>query len=540
MSLPSVGVIQHNPTPGDIAGNYKQIQRGITDIATEDDVDFIVSPEVSLYGYPANDYLYEDELYEQAVAQRKEIVAQTVETPPVVLGTVRRTDQRIWNSCLVAADGEVRAWYDKQLLPSYGVFDEDRYFAPGKTGQVVSINGYDVALSVCEDVWYDEEYLGVKQHSTNPLAAYREQSVDLLVNPSASPYRAGKHKERRSLLQDRAGEIGAPVLFVNRAGSIDEVIFDGRSMLASPNNYIELTDAFTADTGVLQATDSETVDTDGRTPHRDLRRALGVGTQEYVRRAGFDSVIVGLSGGIDSAVTACIAVDALGADNVTGVMLPSDVTSEESIVDAREVATRLGIAFTVIPVGEMVEAITEGMESEGSAVTGVAYENVQARIRGLVLMTLANQRGELVLTPDNKSESTVGYCTLYGDTVGALAPLGDVVKSDVYQLARSFNESPPTDAEEVIPERVVAKEPSAELREGQVDTDDLPSYDIIDTFVKETVEGTSTSDDVPEQAQNRLREALRQSEFKRNQFPPVLRITNRAYGVDWRYPITGR
>ena len=543
-----IGVIQHDPVVGDISGNTAAIASEYGDRLESD---LVVAPELSLVGYPPRDLLHRRGVLD-AQEEALDTLAEVTESgPPLVVGVALRTEYDtgppVHNSAVLLRDGGRDVTYHKRLLPTYDVFDEHRYFRPGTEPVVVDVDGVEVGLTICEDAWHDAVITGTRRYDTNPLLETANAGADLILTLSASPFSLDKPARRERRFLAHADRTDCPVVFANQVGGNDELVFDGHSFVAVDGSILDRLAGFEPETAVLDVPlsgdDSSQVQGFESDRARQARDALTLGISDYFAKTGFDEAVIGLSGGIDSSVAAALAAEALGADNVYGVSLPSRVTSRQSVEDARAVATNLGISFDVVPVGAPVETLCDDLGEYAQPLTGVALENVQARIRGTVLMGLANERGALVLTPDNKSEAAVGYCTLYGDTVGALAPLGDCYKGLVYELAESFNRTPPADAEStpVIPPAVVEKAPSAELSEGQTDADDLPPYETLDPVLESYIEGCLCGPELRDQHEDSIvDETLSQvagAEFKRRQTPPPLRITQKALGRGWNYPV---
>jgi len=545
-----VGIVQHNPVVGDVAGNAERIASAY-DRLLETDPDLVVTPELSLVGYPPRDLLHRAGVLDAQTAALETLARQTADGPPLVVGATLRTGHEtgppVANAAVLLRDGSRAGTYHKRLLPTYDVFDEHRYFRPGTDPTLVTVDGVDVGLTICEDAWHDAVVTGQRRHGTNPLFETAERGADLLLTLSASPFSLDKPARRERRFLDHAARTGCPVVFANQVGGNDELIFDGHSFVAADGAVLDRLAGF--DTGAAVIDVPTGGDHGDAVPGYEAdaatqaRQAIGLGLADYFAKTGFEEAVIGLSGGIDSAVTAALATDALGADSVYGVSLPTSVTSQESVDDARAVATNLGIAFDVIPVGTGVDAVQRSLAEHAEALTGVAAENIQARIRGDVLMGLANERDALVLTPDNKSEAAVGYCTLYGDTVGALAPLGDCYKGLVYDLASALNTMPPPSARSspVIPRSVVEKPPSAELREGQTDAAELPPYDQLNPVLEGYIEGCGEASDLrehhPDGVVGKALGRVTRAEFKRRQTPPPLRITRKALGRGWNYPV---
>ena len=539
-----VGFAQINPTVGAIKNNGGKMM----DILEEqNNYDLVVFPELSIVGYPPMDLLHHAEVIEAQEKVLEEIRGYTDvdSNPAVIVGcALENNDGVLENLAVLVNNGNIKCRYAKQLLPTYDIFDEHRYFEPGSGACVAEVDGFRIGLSVCEDGWYDVESGGRRQHEYNPMAEFGDLDVDLVVNLSASPFHVQKTSERYTRFQKHADDADAPVLFVNQVGVNDEIVFDGGSFVTTAEGTMTRLESFKEDFGSVEipnATDS-IIDIGHIGVTRQIRRAVELGISDYFKKTGFEEAIIGMSGGIDSSVTAVLATNALGCDNVYGVMLPSAVTSDESIEDARAVAENLGIEFDVVDVTSAVGSTDGILDNVEDRYGGVAYENIQARVRGVILMGLANSRDALVLTPDNKSEGGVGYCTLYGDTVGAIAPLGDLYKRSIYNLAYHFNgDSLTSEGSEVIPQSVISKSPSAELREEQDDEDDIPPYDVIDSVLIDHVENTETVETVeekyPDDMVDSITTRLRQSEFKRKQTPMPIRVTKKSFGRGWKYPV---
>jgi NAD+ synthase/NAD+ synthase (glutamine-hydrolysing) len=543
-----VAVIQHDPVVGDIAGNAERIASEYESTLASNP-SMVVAPELALVGYPPRDLLHRDGVLDAQAAALDMLAEQTTDGPPLVVGATVRTDHGtgapLHNAAVFLRDGRRVATYHKRLLPTYDVFDEHRYYRPGEKPVVVTVDGVEVGLTVCEDAWNDAVVTGQRRHGIDPLAETAAAGADCILTLSASPFSLDKPARREQRFIDHATNTDCPVVFANQVGGNDELVFDGHSFVASEGIHERLA-GFDAETAVVDVPldgQGASVPRYERDPATQARGALALGVSDYFEKTGFEEAVIGLSGGIDSSVAATLAADALGADNVYGVSLPSTITSKQSIADARAVAENLGIGFDVIPVGGVVEALGETVAENAVPLTGVAFENIQARVRGTVLMGLANERDALVLTPDNKSEAAVGYCTLYGDTVGALAPLGDCQKWLVYELAGAFNERPPADARTspVIPASVIEKAPTAELAEDQTDADDLPPYEqldpVLEAYIEDGRDGSGLREEYTDEIVEEALTRIAHSEFKRRQTPPPLRITRKALGRGWNYPV---
>lgn len=546
-----VAVVQHNPTVGDTAANADRLEAGIQ---TASEADLVVTPELGVLGYPPRDLLHRDGLLSAQRESVDRLAALTEDGPALVVGaaleSTSSTGPPLQNCACVFADGNLIARYAKRLLPTYDVFDEHRYFHPGTEPVTVDVDGVTVGISICEDAWYDDVITGQRRHDVDPIGDLVDSGAELVVTLSASPFSIGKPASRIDRFAGHAERVGVPLVFANQVGGNDDMLFDGTSLAVGPSGSVLATlPAFdervvTVDPFEREKAPAATDSAADRETDRaaQARRAVVYGIDEYFRKTGFSEAIVGLSGGIDSSVAAALAVEALGADAVYGVTLPSAVTSEASVEDARAVASTLGIEFDVVAIDGMTDEVERAVQAAtGTELAGIAAENVQARLRGTVLMAMANARDGLVLTPDNKSEAAVGYCTLYGDAVGALAPLGDCYKTLVYDVAETLNADPPVGENPVIPQRVLEKAPTAELSDGQTDADDLPPYDQLDPVLEAYIHTGATGEQLREEFDDTVVDEalsrLTRAEFKRWQTPPPLRLTDKSFGRGWNYPI---
>ena len=547
-----VALAQIDYLVGDISGNSARILAAIEQ-ARAAGADLVVFSELAVLGYPPKDLLLKPRLIRDNVEAVERIAAACRGIAALVGLATENTEpdgRHLRNSAALCADGRVLSLHHKSLLPTYDVFDEQRYFEPAPAVQLATLprrNGETIRLgiSICEDLWNDETILGRKLYHVSPVRQLAEAGAQVFINLSASPYWLDKHDTRIELFARHVRAHGIPLLFCNQVGGNDELIFDGAST------------AFAADGSVIAQArsfgeDLLIVDLTGGGPQRiephprgeaGLHDALVLGTRDYVDKCGFRGVVVGLSGGIDSAVTAAIAVAALGPDRVHGVAMPSRYSSDHSLSDARAVARNLGIDFRVIPITQMHEAIETQMrpQFEGRP-PDVTEENLQARLRGMILMALSNKFGWLVLTTGNKSELAVGYCTLYGDMCGGLAVIGDVPKMWVYRLGRHINERA---GREVIPVGSLTKPPSAELRPNQTDQDTLPPYDVLDEILHKYIEEERSAQDLvaagfDEALVRRVIQMVDGNEYKRKQAAPCLKVTSRAFGFGRRMPIAAR
>ncbi len=542
-----IALAQLDPTPGDIPGNVELIAEA-WQRAARDGADLLVVPELAVVGYPPRDLLLRSGVLRAAEAATEALAARFADGPPAILGTLAaNTSGRgrgLFNAAVYVEGGRIAYTYAKRLLPTYDVFDEARYFARGETPGVIQLpGGARVGLLICEDLWIEDRVRGRKLYRADPPGDLLTADLDLVVGISASPYHGGKDAHRATLFAEQAGRLAVPLVSVNQVGGNDDVLFDGRSrVFDGRGREVARLAAFETDYRVVDLAEGEPIepavepDTPAARAH-EIRRALVMGVKDYAQKTGFRRALLGLSGGVDSAVTACIAADALGGDNILGVSMPGPFTSDASREDGRDLATRLGVTFKEIPIQASYEATLAELTPhfEGKPF-GVAEENLQARLRGVVLMALSNKHGHLVLTTGNKSEVAVGYCTLYGDMNGGLAVLSDVWKTTVYDIARLYL------AEGRIPERTVTRAPSAELRENQTDQDSLPPYEDLDRLLKLRIElGLSLGEIVArgedaETAEHILK-LIERNEYKRWQMAPGLRVTPIAFGVGWRMPI---
>ncbi|RUM60796.1 MAG: NAD+ synthase [Persephonella sp.] len=568
-----LALAQINPTVGDLEGNTKKIIEYI-EKAKKYECDIVAFPELAITGYPPEDLLFKEKFIEKNLEKLKEI-AKYSDNIIAIVGFVDK-EEDIYNGAGILYNGKIVAKYHKHYLPNYGVFDEVRYFQKGNKIILLNIENYKIGISICEDIWYPE----------NPLNVQAIEGAELIININASPFSINKIRFREELLKVRARDNLVAIGYVNIVGGQDELVFDGNSLIVDPDGNILAKgldfeeDLIIADIDLNKIFRKQLKDNRLRILRQNYKRdlekveeikldykfkesnknveqkivldkkeieyiykALVLGVRDYIRKNRFEKVIIGLSGGIDSSLTATIAVDALGKDNVKGILLPSQYTSKESIEDAVELAKNLGIEFFEFNIKDVYYKYTDilgdliGREIEGRNIT---LENLQARIRGNILMALSNKFGWIVLATGNKSEMSVGYATLYGDMVGGFAVLKDVLKTKVYQLAEYRNS-----ISKVIPDRVLVKPPSAELRPNQKDEDELLPYHILDEIIKLYVEEDVPAEDIvklgfPEKDVKKIISLIDANEYKRRQAPIGIKITERAFGKDRRMPITNR
>jgi len=541
-----VALGQFNAMVGDLAGNAEKM-RNIYAQALKGGVDLLAFPEMAVCGYPPEDLLLKKHFVEDARAVVEKLAADCPDAT-LIVGFAESYQGKRYNSAGVLRKGRIEEIYRKGLLPNYGVFDERRYFEPGTEPLIIEIknqkskikNVEGVAITICEDLW-DINWLGRFLKNVGP--------IQLIVNISASPFHTGKITARQELLSRCAKKFNCAVAYCNLVGGQDELVFDGRSMFTdSAGNIIAQAKAFEEDllitdigdraSGIGHRACGQPAD-----PIEEVYQALVLGTRDYARKNGFKKVLLGLSGGIDSSVTAAIAAAALGPENVVGITMPSKFNSPQTISDAEKLAKNLGIEFHTIPIGLVLEKFDKALQSiPGWDSKGIAYENLQARIRGTMLMSLSNRFGCLVLTTGNKSETSVGYATLYGDTAGGFAVIKDVPKTMIYKLAEHINKHA---GHEVMPADVITRAPTAELRPNQKDSDSLPDYDLLDRIIELYVEQDMSPRQMVESGlpQDVVLSVIRmvdKNEYKRRLSPPGIKITPKAFGKDRRLPITNR
>ncbi|PSP16854.1 MAG: NAD+ synthase [Cyanobacteria bacterium QS_8_64_29] len=555
-----VAIAQLNPTIGNFSGNAAGI-RAEAEQAVAAGAQLLLTPELSLCGYPPRDLLLEPDFIEAAERHRDELAQALPPQLAVLVGlpvrnpqAAERGENPLFNSIALLQGGRAQRYFHKRLLPSYDVFDEERYFAAGRCSNCLTLQDGDRALTlgitICEDLWNDAQFWGQRHYPTDPLAELAAQQPDAIVNLAASPYRAGKPQLREVMLAHGARRYGIPIAYLNQVGGNDDLIFDGASVALDGRGQVAArARAFGADRALWTFDAGRRDWATGPTASRpqqhcaEIWSALVLGLQDYARKCGFATVVLGLSGGIDSALVAALAAEALGPERVLGVLMPSPYSSAASLADARALVANLGIDSREIPIGETMQAYDRMLAPlfAGTAF-GAAEENVQSRIRGNLLMAIANKFGHLLLATGNKSELAVGYCTLYGDMCGGLAVIADVPKTQVYALCRWRNQ---TATCERIPARVLEKPPSAELRPDQKDEDTLPAYPTLDGILHGLIQQRCSAAELVEVgydagAVERVVALMAQSEFKRRQAPPTLKVAERAFGPGWRMPIASQ
>ena len=539
-----IALAQINTTVGDFAGNEAKILAAYRRGAAAG-VELVVLPELATTGYPPRDLLLKGGFIKNNLALLDRLAAATGRTG-LLVGYVgentKRPGREATNSVGLLQNGRIVATRIKMLLPTYDVFDEDRYFEPATENAPVEFNGQKIGVTICEDVWNDDDFWRDRRYRRNPAVELVEAGARVIFNVSASPWQLGKHQTRFDMLQSLAAKTRAGLIYCNLVGGNDELVFDGCSLVFNAaGGLIARGEEFAEDFLVVDTGTTELVPPRTSVDEEKVFKALVLGLRDYIHKCGFKSVVLGLSGGIDSALTACLAAAALGAENVRGVSLPSQYSSQGSLDDARALAERLGIQHDVISIQLPFEAIRAQLKEifRGRA-EDTTEENIQARLRGVTLMSLSNKFGSLLLTTGNKSELAVGYCTLYGDMCGGLAVISDVPKTMVYRLSRWINRD-----KEIIPAASITKPPSAELRPNQTDQDSLPPYDVLDAILEAyVVQGRSAAEIIAggfdEATVKRVVRLIDLNEYKRRQAAPGLKVTSKAFGVGRRIPIAQR
>ncbi len=563
-----IAIAQLNPTIGDLPKNAQKILDAAHQ-AVAKGARLLLTPELSLCGYPPRDLLLNPGFVQAMDITLRQLARNLPPKLAVLVGTVEENlkghvsgGKPLFNSIALLEQGSVQRVFHKRLLPTYDVFDENRYFEPGLQANYFTLDNLNIGVTICEDLWNDEEFWGKLNYATNPIADLAILGVDLTVNLSASPYSFSKPQFRETMLRHSAVRFGQPIIYANQVGGNDDLIFDGGSFALNRQGEIvcrlrafETDLRFVEFDEVQQDLAMSSVVAKFDSDDEEIWHALVLGLRDYTRKCGFSKVVLGLSGGVDSSLVAAIATAALGKENVFGVLMPSPHSSEHSISDALALAENLGIKTTTLPIGELMQGYDKTLaELFAGTEFGLAEENLQSRIRGNLLMAISNKFGNLLLSTGNKSEMAVGYCTLYGDMNGGLAVIADVPKTRVYSLCRWLNNhryfmgaptagggTPPLRTE-IIPQNVISKAPSAELKPGQVDQDSLPAYDILDDILQRLIHNYQSAAQIVAAGHDpvvvdRVIQMVARAEFKRRQAPPGLKITDRAFGSGWRMPI---
>ena len=537
-----IGIAQINSVVGDLKWNADEILSKYKELVSLG-ADLVVTPELSITGYPPRDLLFKSKFIDDNLSVIENL-SQSIGNIPIIVGCVEHNTQDsgnpFQNTALVIQNNQIIGRAIKSLLPSYDVFDEARYFQPSKGVQVQSIAGKKFGITICEDIW-SEDFLPSKLYVKDPAGELAKQGVDFLINLSASPFHIGKQKERHAMLSFLARRIETPVIYCNAVGGNDELIFDGNSLAYSAEGELIAQGASFKDESILVDTESSKIAIKEDDKLKEVYDALVLGLRDYVSKCGFKSALIGLSGGIDSALTAVIAKSALGAENVFGVTMPSEFSSVGSVDDSLKLAENLGIGFQEVPITNSFSTIKEDLhEVFRDYEEDITEENMQARIRGIFLMSISNKKGHLLLTTGNKSELAVGYCTIYGDMCGGLAVISDLPKTLVYELSKWINRN-----DEVIPWSTIEKEPSAELKPNQKDQDTLPDYELLDQILELYVDQSMSVSSIIGKGYDKdlvkwIASRVDMNEWKRWQSAPGLRVTSKAFGVGRRIPIAQR
>nr|WP_310410019.1 NAD+ synthase [Chamaesiphon sp. OTE_8_metabat_110] len=546
-----IALAQLNPTIGDLKNNAQQILKAAQQVVSQG-VKLLLTPELSLCGYPPRDLLLNAHFITEMEQTLYQLARDLSPNLHVLVGLATANPDAIvtggkplFNSIALLAAGKVQKIFHKRLLPTYDVFDENRYFAPGSEPNWFVLDEIKIGVTICEDLWNDEDFWGKRSYLANPIAELAELDIDLSINLSASPYSVGKQQVRSAILKHAATKYDRAVLYVNQIGANDDLIFDGCSLgFDRSGELVFRGTSFDRDLIIIEfdevAKDLKAAKIQPQSDCTDAEiwAALVLGVRDYIHKCGFQKVILGLSGGIDSALVAAIAAEALGAENVLGVLMPSTYSSSHSVTDAIAVAANLGINTQTIPIGDLMQGFDRTLESQFQGTEfGLAEENIQSRIRGTLLMSMSNKFGYLLLSTGNKSEMAVGYCTLYGDMNGGLAVIADVPKMRVFSICKWLNRE-----REIIPINIITKPPSAELKPGQIDQDSLPPYEILDEILEAIVCEHQSIEQIVDrgfdpQIVTKITRLVKLAEFKRRQAPPGLKITDRAFGTGWRMPI---
>lgn len=535
-----LALLQLNPTVGDLLGNADLIANALQGI----EADLAITSELALLGYPPRDLLLNEDFIRRSWQVLENLAGKLAGCMPTLVGMATPNPapegRPLFNSAALLQNGRVAQTFHKTLLPTYDVFDEDRYFEPGRDPQILELDGIKMGISICEDVWNDRDFWRRRRYHTDPIEELVRAGAEAIINLSASPFTVGKQLHRETMLGGMARKYSVPFIYINQVGGNDDLVFDGRSCaFDADGKLIARGKGFEEDVVIVDPKSRlGPIARDDFTPEAEIWNALVLGTRDYCRKCGFKRVLLGLSGGIDSALTAAIASEALCPENVLAVLMPSPYSSLGSIDDSMELSRRLGIKTLTISITEIMESFDAGLKGAFQGLgKDVTEENIQARIRGNLLMALSNKYGSLLLTTGNKSELAVGYCTIYGDMSGGLAVISDVPKTMIYRIASWLNER-----RNVIPSAIMTKAPSAELRPWQTDQDSLPPYDVLDAILEKHIQQRQSAEEIAAQGfdEATVRHVLRlvkSAEFKRKQAAPGIKVTDRAFGSGWRMPI---
>ncbi|MEB3309106.1 MAG: NAD+ synthase [Snowella sp.] len=549
-----IAIAQLNPTIGDIQNNAQEILKA-AQVASEQGADLLLTPELSLCGYPPKDLLLNPSFVQLLAVELDHLAQQLPPNLTVLVGTVDNNNQAnlkgekaLFNSIALLYQGKIQTYFHKRLLPTYDVFDEDRYFESGKESHIFTIKNIKIGVTICEDLWNEASFWNVRRYEINPVDDLVALHSQLIINLSASPYTVNKQKLRESMAYHIVKRYQIPLIYVNQIGGNDDLIFDGNSFAVNrQGEVVGRAQAFKPDLFFLDVNEQRPdilptqIQPLPTCEEAELFNALVLGVKDYVKKCGFSRVILGLSGGIDSSLVAAIATEAVGANQVLGVLMPSPYSSAHSIADAEALVNNLGIQSYLLPIGDLMKTYDQVLDPLFAGTEfGIAEENLQSRIRGNLLMAIANKFGHLLLSTGNKSEMAVGYCTLYGDMNGGLAVIADIPKMRVFSLCRWLNRD-----REIIPPSVLTKPPSAELKPGQVDQDSLPPYEILDDILDRLIHQHQSARQLiaagfePDTV-HKVSKLVSRAEFKRKQAPPGLKVTDRAFGTGWRMPIASR
>jgi len=545
----NIALLQLNPVVGDLPGNAARMAEAVKKAAALG-ADLCLTPEMALLGYPPRDLLLYGATLRRTREAAENLAAELAGLPPVLAGGVEPNPSSegrgAFNCAFLLRGGRVERSFRKTLLPTYDVFDEDRYFEPSAPGfdNFFELNGRTVAVTICEDLWNDAGFWPRPRYHADPVKEILRRRPDLLVNLSASPFSLGKQVLRQSMLGAVAQKLGRPLAYANQTGGNDDLVFDGRSCAFGPDGaLLARAKGFEEDLLLVDLDGGGSrIEEDDFEAESETWRALVLGTRDYIRKNGFSKALLGLSGGIDSALTAAVAAEAVGPENVTGVLMPSPFSSRGSIDDSLLLARNLGIKTLTLPIAPLMDGFSAALKEPFAGLAeDTTEENLQSRIRGNLLMALSNKTGAILLTTGNKSELAVGYCTIYGDMSGGFAVISDLPKTAVYRLARWLNAT----RGEVIPEAVLTKAPSAELKPGQTDQDSLPPYEVLDAILALHVEGCKSGEEIAaagfdRATVERVLKLVAGAEFKRRQAAPGIKLTDRSFGTGWRMPLACR
>ncbi|AGW12243.1 NAD+ synthase [Megalodesulfovibrio gigas] len=544
-----IALLQLNPTVGDLEGNAARLA-AMSRQAAAQGARLCLAPELAIHGYPPRDLLLYEDFLDRSMTVLGRLARELADGPPLLVGAALPRPsccsdggKSLYNGAVLLQNGSIVHSFHKCLLPTYDVFDEARYFEPGHTPGSFELDGLRIGVTICEDLWNDIDFWQRRQYATDPVAILKAQGVDCIVNLSGSPFTAGKQATREAMLAMVAKKYRLPIYYVNQAGGNDDLLFDGRSMVFDAKGRCTARARAFEEEVLLVDTDKGGPRThEDPAPEEEIRLALLCGIRDYLAKTGFSRVVLGLSGGIDSALTAVLAAQAIGPEQVLAVCLPSPYSSQGSLDDSYELCRRAGIPCITLPIADLMQAYERALaEPFAGLPQDVTEENMQSRIRGGLLMAISNKQGRLLLTTGNKSELSVGYATIYGDMCGGLAVIADLPKMTVYALARHVNAR----FGEPIPVEIIDKAPSAELRPDQKDQDSLPPYEVLDAILKAYVEDRQSPSAIVAQGfdaetVDKVVRLVQRAEFKRRQAAPGLKITDRAFGQGWRMPLAGR